>query len=105
MGWKFANYVDNGEICIDGKNIQNVKIESLRNHMSVVSQDTILWNESIEYNLRYANPNSTFEELEKACEAANIHDTIMGFNDGYQTIVGDRGKRLSGGQKQRIAIA
>ncbi|KAJ5117489.1 hypothetical protein N7448_011121 [Penicillium atrosanguineum] len=97
--------VDKGEICIDGENIQNVKIESLRNHMSVVSQDIVLWNETIEYNLRYANSNATLEELVKACEAANIHDTIMGFNDGYKTIVGDRGKRLSGGQKQRIAIA
>jgi ABC-type multidrug transport system fused ATPase/permease subunit len=97
--------VDDGEIRIDGKNIQNVKIGSLRNHMSVVSQDPNLWNESIEYNLRYAKPNATFEELTKACKDANIHDTILGYNDGYKTIVGDRGKRLSGGEKQRIAIA
>lgn len=97
--------VDNGEIRIDGESIQNVKIEALRNHMSVVSQDTYLWNESIEYNLRYAKKNATYKELLEACEAADIHDTIIGYKDGYNTIVGDRGKRLSGGEKQRIAIA
>lgn len=94
-----------GEILVDGYNIKAVKIESLRSHISVVSQDLHLWNESIEYNLRYAKAHATEEELVKACVAANIHDTIMGYSDGYKTVVGDRGKRLSGGEKQRLAIA
>jgi ABC-type transport system involved in cytochrome bd biosynthesis fused ATPase/permease subunit len=80
-------------------------IESLRRHIGVVPQDTILFNETIMYNLRYAKPDATNEEVYEACRAACIHDKIMGFPDGYETKVGERGLRLSGGEKQRVAIA
>ena len=74
-------------------------------HVGVVSQETYLFHATIAENLRYAKPDATEAELEEACRAANIHDAIMGFDDGYDTVVGERGYRLSGGEKQRIAIA
>jgi ATP-binding cassette subfamily B protein len=71
----------------------------------VVSQDPHLFHESIESNLRYAKPDATREELNAACRAARIHETIAALPDGYETVVGERGYRLSGGEKQRLAIA
>jgi ABC-type transport system involved in Fe-S cluster assembly fused permease/ATPase subunit len=70
-----------------------------------VPQDTVLFNETIMYNLRYANQDATDEEVFEACRAASIHDKILSFPDGYDTKVGERGLRLSGGEKQRVAIA
>lgn len=102
--FRFFN-AQNGKICVDGKDVQDITIDSLRSHISVVSQTTQLFNDSIMYNLRYARPNSEDEDIYNACKAADIHDKIMTFPDGYNTKVGDRGLRLSGGEKQRVAIA
>ena len=94
-----------GKILVDGHRVDNVTIDSLRRHMGVVPQDTVLFNETLMYNLKYANPAATDEDVYAACRAASIHDRILTFPDGYQTMVGERGLRLSGGEKQRVAIA
>lgn len=94
-----------GSIKIDGRDVKDLTIDSVRRFIGVVPQDTILFNESLMYNLKYANPNATDDEVYEACRAAAIHDRIMAFPDGYMTKVGERGLRLSGGEKQRVAIA
>ncbi|KAL9081245.1 MAG: hypothetical protein Q9157_000220 [Trypethelium eluteriae] len=94
-----------GRILVDREDVQDVTIESLRRHIGVVPQDTVLFNETLMYNLKYANPSATEEDVHEACRAASIHEKILGFPDGYQTKVGERGLRLSGGEKQRVAIA
>ncbi|KAK0736915.1 hypothetical protein B0T21DRAFT_286353 [Apiosordaria backusii] len=94
-----------GSIQIEGMDVQDLTIDSVRRAIGVVPQDTILFNETLMYNLRYANPSATDEEIFEACRAAAIHDRIMSFPDGYNTKVGERGLRLSGGEKQRVAIA
>jgi ATP-binding cassette, subfamily B, vacuolar membrane transporter HMT1/ACLQ len=94
-----------GSVEIDGHNIDAITIESLRRHIGVVPQDTVLFNETLMYNLKYANQDATDEQVYDACKAASIHDKIMTFPDAYQTKVGERGLRLSGGEKQRVAIA
>ncbi|UKZ82322.1 hypothetical protein TrVFT333_010108 [Trichoderma virens FT-333] len=96
---------DQGSIEFDGKNVKDLTINSVRRHIGVVPQDTTLFNETLMYNLKYANPQATDEEVFAACEAASIHERIMSFPDGYNTQVGERGLRLSGGEKQRVAIA
>jgi ABC-type transport system involved in Fe-S cluster assembly fused permease/ATPase subunit len=94
-----------GRILLDGHDVKNLTIKSLRSHIGVVPQDTVLFNETIMYNLRYANREATDEDIYNACRAASIHDKILSFPDGYATKVGERGLRLSGGEKQRVAIA
>ncbi len=94
-----------GRILIDGQDIKNVTLESLRRNISPVLQDTFLFNGSIAENIGYARPDATREEIESAAKAANIHEDIMNMPDKYETQVGERGLRLSGGQKQRVAIA
>ncbi|KAL5347853.1 ATP-binding cassette-type vacuolar membrane transporter Hmt1 [Pseudogymnoascus australis] len=94
-----------GRILLDNHDVQNLTIKSLRSHIGVVPQDTVLFNETIMYNLRYANQNATDEDIFNACRAASIHDKILSFPDAYDTKVGERGLRLSGGEKQRVAIA
>ena len=94
-----------GTISVDNHDVQDVTIDSLRKHFGVVPQDTVLFNETLMYNLKYANPDATDEDVYKACRAASIHDRILSFPDGYYTAVGERGLRLSGGEKQRVAIA
>ena len=94
-----------GCIRIDGQDIQNVTIESLRRNISTVMQDTFLFNGTISENISYARPEATAEEIREAARAANIDAEIEAMPDGYDTLVGERGIRLSGGQKQRIAIA
>jgi ABC-type multidrug transport system fused ATPase/permease subunit len=94
-----------GCITVDGHDVRNITIDSLRKHIGVVAQDPVLFNDSLMYNLKYANQNATDEQVYDACRAASVHDTIMRFPDGYSTKVGDRGLRLSGGEKQRVAIA
>lgn len=94
-----------GSIQLDGNDVKGITIDSLRRHIGVVPQDTILFNETLMYNLRYANQDATDEQIYAACRAASIHDKIMAFPDGYKTKVGERGLRLSGGEKQRVAIA
>nr|MCR5067164.1 ATP-binding cassette domain-containing protein [Erysipelotrichaceae bacterium] len=94
-----------GRILVDGQDIQNITISSLRQNISSVLQDTFLFNGTIAENISYARPQATMEEIREAARAANIDQEIMAMPDGYQTQTGERGIKLSGGQKQRIAIA
>lgn len=94
-----------GRVLIDGKDIKNVTLESLRANISPVLQDTFLFNGTIAENIGYADPNASIEDIIAAAKAARIHDNIMEMPEKYETKVGERGMRLSGGQKQRIAIA
>ncbi|WP_294467760.1 ABC transporter ATP-binding protein [uncultured Anaerofustis sp.] len=97
--------VDKGEILIDGQNIKDVTLKSLRSSIGVVQQDVYMFGGSIKDNIAYGKPGATDEEIIEAAKNANIHDFIMELEDGYDTYVGERGTRLSGGQKQRISIA
>ncbi|KAB8224339.1 hypothetical protein BDV33DRAFT_227211 [Aspergillus novoparasiticus] len=101
----FRFYNAGGRILVDGHDVQDITIASLRKHIGIVPQDTVLFNETLMYNLKYANQAATDEDVYNACKAACIHDKILAFPEGYETKVGDRGLRLSGGEKQRIAIA
>lgn len=94
-----------GEIRIDGHNIQDYKIESLRALMGTVNQETILFNDTIFNNIAFGYPEATQEQVEAAARIANAHDFIMAAGEGYQSRIGDRGVKLSGGQRQRICIA
>lgn len=95
--------VSSGSITIDGHDIRDLTLLSLRKHIGVVPQDTVLFNATIMYNLRYANPDASEEEVWNACKAANIHDRILAFPEGYETKVGERGLKLSGGERQRVS--
>ena len=97
--------VNSGAIKIDGIDIRDIKLESLRAKIGIVQQDVYLFNESIFENIRYGKPGATDEEVELAAKMAGAHEFIADFPDGYDTMVGERGVRLSGGQKQRISIA
>ncbi|WP_084126263.1 ABC transporter ATP-binding protein [Demequina sp. NBRC 110054] len=94
-----------GAVLFAGADVRSLTQESVVSRIGVVTQETYLFHDTIAANLRYARPDATDAELEEACRSANIHDTIVSFADGYDTIVGERGYRLSGGEKQRIAIA
>ncbi|MBQ6720815.1 MAG: ABC transporter ATP-binding protein [Clostridia bacterium] len=96
---------DSGRILIDGHDLSDITLESLRQNISPVLQDTFLFNGSIAENIGYAVPQASLEEIQDAAKAANIHEDILAMPDGYDTQVGERGLRLSGGQKQRVAIA
>ncbi|KAJ3146768.1 Homocysteine S-methyltransferase 1 [Geranomyces variabilis] len=97
--------IQSGSILIDGQDIRTVKQASLRAHIGVVPQDTVLFNSTVMYNIRYGKPSATDDEVIAAAKAAQIHERVLAFPDGYNTKVGERGLRLSGGEKQRIAIA
>jgi ATP-binding cassette subfamily B protein len=97
--------VTSGSVKFAGTDIRELKHEDLIAQIGIVNQETYLFYDTIRENLAYAKPEASFEEIEAAAKAANIHDTIMSFPDGYETLVGERGYRLSGGEKQRIAIA
>jgi ABC-type multidrug transport system fused ATPase/permease subunit len=101
---RFYN-IESGEITIDGKNIYEYDLETLRGNMSIVPQDVILFGGTIRENIAYGKPNATEEEISKAAKQANAYQFIKGFPDKFETIVGERGIKLSGGQRQRIAIA
>ncbi len=94
-----------GQVLFAGADVRGLTHESVIDHVGIVSQETYLFHATIRENLRYAKPDATDAELEAACRGANIHDAIVKFEDGYDTVVGERGYRLSGGEKQRIAIA
>jgi ATP-binding cassette, subfamily B, bacterial len=94
-----------GRVLFAGRDVRELQQQSLVSHIGVVSQETYLFHASIAENLRYAKSDASDAELVSAARAANIHDTIASFPDGYETLVGERGYRLSGGEKQRIAIA
>jgi ATP-binding cassette subfamily B protein len=97
--------LDAGAIAIDGQDVRAVTQESLRRAIGVVPQDTVLFNDTILYNIAYGRPGATRAEIEEAARLARIHDFVAGLPDGYDTMVGERGLKLSGGEKQRVAIA
>ena len=97
--------VSGGQILIDKQDIKDVTLASLRRNIGVVPQDTVLFNDTIEYNIRYGKPDASDEQIRHAAKLAYLHDFIESLPDGYQTEVGERGLKLSGGEKQRIAIA
>ena len=97
--------VTEGSVRIDGHDVRDLSLDSLRGAVGVVSQDPHLFHDTIAENLRYARHDATDAEIVAACQAAQIHDVIASLPDGYNTVVGERGHRLSGGEKQRLAIA
>ena len=97
--------VSAGQILIDGVDIREVTLASLRQQIGIVTQDTVLFDDSVASNIAYGSPHATAREIEAAARAANAHDFISAMPDGYETIIGERGQRLSGGQRQRLAIA
>ena len=94
-----------GVVTIDGKNVKNLTLDSLRNQIGIVQQDVYLFGGTIRDNIAYGKPGASMDEIIEAAEKANIHEFIQSLPDGYDTFVGERGTRLSGGQKQRISIA
>ncbi len=97
--------VSSGRVLLDGEDIRQLKVRSLRDRIGMVLQDNILFSESVKANILIGKPEATDEEVYRAAKAANAHDFIMKLSNGYNTMVGERGVKLSGGQKQRIAIA
>ncbi|HEV7913837.1 MAG TPA: ABC transporter ATP-binding protein/permease [Albitalea sp.] len=97
--------IDSGRITIAGHDIRDVTQASVRQAIGIVPQDTVLFNDTVEYNIAYGRPGATREQVEEAARAAHIHSFIASTPKGYQTMVGERGLKLSGGEKQRVAIA
>ncbi|NYT78005.1 ABC transporter ATP-binding protein/permease [Alcaligenaceae bacterium] len=97
--------VNGGAIRINGQDIRELTQASLRQHIGIVPQDTVLFNDTILYNIAYGNPLASQDEIIRAAQAARIHDFVLSLPKGYQTLVGERGLKLSGGEKQRVAIA
>ncbi|KFI06186.1 ABC transporter ATP-binding protein/permease [Massilia sp. BSC265] len=97
--------VNGGAIRIDGQDLRNITQQSLRAAIGIVPQDTVLFNDTIEYNIAYGRPGASHEDIVAAARAASIHDFIESLPDGYASMVGERGLKLSGGEKQRVAIA
>lgn len=94
-----------GDVIIDGVNVKDVTIESLRKRIAVVPQDTCLFDETIDYNIRYGRVNATSDEVQRAIDKSNLRGTIDKFPLGLLTNVGERGARLSGGERQKVSIA
>jgi ATP-binding cassette subfamily B protein len=97
--------VQSGRVLIDGQDVQDVTQQSLRAAIGIVPQDTVLFNDTIEYNIAYGRPGASHAEVVAAARMAHVHDFIESLPDGYGTMVGERGLKLSGGEKQRVAIA
>ena len=97
--------VQSGSVSVDGQDVRDVTQESLRKVIGMVPQDTVLFNDTIAYNIRYGRPDASDEDVEKAAELAQISSFIQNLPEGYQSMVGERGLKLSGGEKQRVAIA
>ena len=97
--------IEDGEILLDGRNIKDYKLESLISVMGIVTQEAILFNDTVFNNIAFGMENVTQEDVERAARIANAHDFIMQMEQGYQTNIGDRGAKLSGGQRQRLSIA
>jgi len=96
---------DAGSISIGGTDLKDMTMDSVRRAIAVVPQDTVLFHDSIKYNIQYGDLNASWDQVVDAAKKARIHNTILSFPDGYDTIVGERGLKLSGGEKQRVAIA
>ena len=97
--------VTGGRITIDGQDIRDVSLRSLRDAVAVVQQDVFLFTTTLENNIAYADPWAREKNIERASEAARLHDYVLGLPGGYRTVVGERGASLSGGQRQRVSIA
>jgi len=97
--------LNEGAIKLDGKDVRDITLDSLRDKIGIVAQDVFLFNSTIYENIAYGKPDASREEVEQAAKRANIHDYVMSLEKGYETVVGERGVKLSGGQKQRISIA
>ena len=97
--------VSEGSVLVDGHDVRDLTLDSLRDSVGFVMQDPHLFHDTISNNLRYARPDATDDEIVAACKAARIHDLIVSLPEGYDTLVGERGYRMSGGEKQRLAIA
>ena len=97
--------VSTGAVCLDGHDVRDVTLASLRRQIGIVTQETVLFDDTIAANIAYGMPDATREAIEAAARAAHAHDFIMAQPSGYETAIGDRGQRLSGGQRQRLAIA
>jgi subfamily B ATP-binding cassette protein MsbA len=94
-----------GRVCIDGHDIREVSFASLRGQIGLVTQEVLLFNETVRYNIAYSRPNASRSEIEAAAAAANAHTFIQRLPNGYDTVIGERGVRLSGGERQRLSIA
>lgn len=104
--YRFYDPLSNtSEISLGGHELKDISLDSFRKKIAVIPQDTVLFHDSIGYNIQYGNLEATWEDVIDAAKRAKMHDTIMSFSDGYDTIVGERGLKLSGGEKQRVAIA
>lgn len=101
---RFYN-IESGKITVDGIDINDFTAQSIRKHVGIVQQDVHLFNSSIYDNILYGRPNATYEEVIEASKRANIHDFVCSLENGYDTVIGERGVKLSGGQKQRLSIA
>jgi len=97
--------IKNGSITLDGHDIRDITLESLRQQISIVLQDVFLFYGTVQENILFGNPSADKEQVEAAARIANIHDFVSSLPDGYDTLIGERGIKLSGGQKQRISIA
>ena len=97
--------IQSGSIKINDQDVRELTQASLRRAVGIVPQDTVLFNETVYYNIAYGRPSATREEVEEAAKSARIHDFIISTPKGYETMVGERGLKLSGGEKQRVAIA
>ena len=94
-----------GSITIDGVDLRDIRIQELRKSLGIVSQETVLFHDTVRANIAYGRPGASDDQVEAAARAANAHDFITALSEGYDTVVGERGTELSGGQRQRIAIA
>ena len=97
--------VDQGRVLVDGIDVRDWNLAALRRQISIIEQDIFLFSRTIAENIAFGHPNATPEQIKAAAKAAQAHDFIMGFADGYDTMVGERGTTLSGGQRQRVALA
>ena len=97
--------ISEGAILLDGNNLKAIDIDSLRGLLGVVTQESILFNDTVSKNIAFANPNAKIEDIKKAAVIANAHDFVMELENGYDTNIGERGSKLSGGQRQRLSIA
>ena len=97
--------IERGSLTIDGTDVSKITMESLRKNIGIVQQDVYLFNASIRENILYGRPGASEEEIIEAAKRASIHEFVMSLENGYDTVIGERGVKLSGGQKQRLSIA
>ncbi|MYA44127.1 MAG: ABC transporter ATP-binding protein [Gemmatimonadetes bacterium] len=99
------NAPDSGRVLVDGRDLAEIRLDEYRRHVGVVLQDNFLFDDTVEYNIRYGRPRASREEVVEAAKLAHCHEFITGFPEGYDTVIGERGVKVSGGQRQRLAIA